>query len=819
MGFRLGRTQPSARGQRALAAVALPCGWCLGIGLAYGINQTRVHGLPVILPHLVVFPLLLVRLLPTLLLSLALSTGLLRLLRPVGVAFSYRRWIHTAGACALLLCLTRAPPVLWRAEDLTGARGLSVRSHGTHTMAVWDGRPPELGVKLWNNAGESLMVGEPQKGGLELEVDGCRYRPCVDLSSGWGKPLAGLFASQGVAKGFRVRLVADDWRAIDTDEPLDLQPGRHDVRVALWSSPVSGKWPSVAKSVSNTVHVSLEPALPGHTYGRGPGLAIGSAFAAEALDAGERTPAAERSTCTQTFRVVESLAGGPAAGTEVTVSYEWFDNPSRRERAVRTGERVIWFVRRGEADGWAGIRATTDTPGDPENVERAVADRERWGDRPDGLQIRIETGRSEWFVGEGTRALRTYVRNTGRTEVTLIRDPPYRFLELEVDGEWFRSTTPARDPEQTVSPGFYGEKWPIFLGKGWQEWRTREGKLLEPLLPGKHVVRARCRTTGQDRTPATVYSNELAVAVVTAEEFRPSSDGLTAALRFGGDAEKGGTQPGEEAVFTIGDSFPLVVTVRNETDTPWSLPLHPLHHNPRTYRVADLATGKLLQSIQPGGHYGGHVKRTRIEPHGEESREVADLMALYPHVESIEGLGSLWSPGASYSVRVVIPSLVTVDGGGPGVWPDAVESNILRFRVTGMEKEGVSRFLDAAGTGPVDSRLRAIRALGAAEATDAVPRLTALVLQDESYAIRRQALLALRRIVPTGPDVQVLEQLARADPDPRGRKLAAHFLGERGKQSLRLLKKISRKDADVSVRRAAGKTIERIKSVRERGGR
>ena len=66
----------------------------------------------------------------------------------------------------------------------------------------------------------------------------------------------------------------------------------------------------------------------------------------------------------------------------------------------------------------------------------------------------------------------------------------------------------------------------------------------------------------------------------------------------------------------------------------------------------------------------------------------------------------------------------------------------------------------------------------------------------------------------------MFETAAQADSDARVREVAVRFLGDRGKQSTRLLRKISRKDPDVGVRRAAEQTIERIKkSGREGGGR
>ena len=339
------------------------------------------------------------------------------------------------------------------------------------------------------------------------------------------------------------------------------------------------------------------------------------------------------------------------------------------------------------------------------------------------------------------------------------------------------------------------------------------------------VLSAVRRIGGAGTGPSLAVFGWLAVAALAtmgvAGEVQPSSAGVKAVLGFGREAASGETQPAEEAVFVIGDPISLTVTVRNETDARWSVSLGGLRNDPTAYVVTDLATGRALRSIHGRGHYapGQAVKRTPIEPRGEASFRLADLLAMYPHVRDAGAValwlaaGTLWSPGAAYSVRVVIPSLTNLDGGGASVWPDALESNVLRFRVTGMGKEDVPRILHAARTGPWESRVRAIKALEVANATPAATELVSLALHDESYRVRRAALYALGRIVPKTFRASVFEKAAQADPDPRVRKVAVGFFGDRrGKRSIRLLKKISRKDPDARVRRAAEFVIERIKS-------
>ena len=343
-----------------------------------------------------------------------------------------------------------------------------------------------------------------------------------------------------------------------------------------------------------------------------------------------------------------------------------------------------------------GIRATTDTPHDREAVDRAVAERERWGDRPDGLQVLVHAEDPVWYVGEGTRALRTSVRNTGATDVTLIRDPSYRLLELEVDGQWYRSTAPARDAERTIAAGFQGGLWPIVLGRGSQEWRTTEGSLLGPLRPGKHTVRARCRTTGKDGAPSVVFSNELVLTVVTAEEFPPASDGLTAALTFDREAGDGGPRADEEPTFRPGTPIPLVVRVQNKSAAAWSAEALSATW---TFRVTHLGTGEVLQSL--AAYWRGTPKgaKGRVEP-GRTASFHVDLQALYPYDSGRSDVRSVWRPG-EYSVRVVTPGPHEVNWVVVDASHEAVESAALRFRVVGPTEDDLPRYLRAASVGPL----------------------------------------------------------------------------------------------------------------------
>ena len=247
--------------------------------------------------------------------------------------------------------------------------------------------------------------------------------------------------------------------------PQGLPPGRYYVKVQLVEYLREGGRPIVAPKsdirafeyLTCTFDVPQTPPgkpiewrLPGSSLSAAEAMneamQDGSAFAAVCEAIGEAPlifdsqGVPDKYRTGQSMKIVDVLAGQVKAGEQVTLNYSWSDVPTRHERSVGKGEKLIWIVRRqtfgdsGHTLCFTGEKPLFDTPQNRKLVEAAESGKAppaaplveptiQWGDEVRGLQMGLsrDPRRPAYHHGDTVR-LNLYARNRGDKPVTLV-DP------------------------------------------------------------------------------------------------------------------------------------------------------------------------------------------------------------------------------------------------------------------------------------------------------------------------------------------------------------------------------------------------------------